>query len=123
MTEQRDESRERADAVLDPDDVERELRQLQLMSKTLDDFGSARISIQRAINDMEALAQELKLASSAWHDSFVDAWADLEVPYAVALDQLTPIPDATDWTVRDGLFELNRLIDLHRGGVGQSFAD
>lgn len=119
MPDQSDEPANKADAVLNPDDVERELRQLRLMSKTLDDFRSDQISIQRAINDMEAFAQGLELASSAWHDSFVDAWSDLEIPYAVALDQLTPVPDATDWTVRDGLLELSKLIDLHHSEVSR----
>ncbi|MFW2383994.1 MAG: hypothetical protein ACN4GZ_19735 [Acidimicrobiales bacterium] len=103
MYEQPDESSEQRHTDLNPGDLERELRQLRSMAKTLDDFRSNRIPIQRAINDLEALAQELHNASPAWQDRFVDAWADLEVPYAVALDQLSPVPDATDWTVRDGV--------------------
>ncbi len=123
MPDQRDESTEQPHGDLDPADLKRELRQLRLLGKTLDDFRSNRIPIQRAINELEALAQELHHASPAWHDSFVDAWADLEVPYAVALDQRTLIPDATDWTVRDGLYELGVLIAQHRRELGHPKAD
>lgn len=40
---------------------------------------------------------------TAWHESFVEARSDLEIPHAVALDKLTPIPDAIDRTVSGGL--------------------
>jgi hypothetical protein len=56
------------------------------------------------------LWQARERAPEEWVDDFRSASGDLEIPYAVALDRLAPIPDAHDPVVADGLLELDRLI-------------
>lgn len=93
-----------------PKVVDRERRQLELMMDRIVRFQSGDLGIGSTINDLMALSDQLQLADASWRDRFVDAWSDLEIPYAVALDKLTSLPDASDWTVRDGLFELEQLV-------------
>jgi hypothetical protein len=52
----------------------------------------------------------LTFATDESIDDFWSAWGDLEIPYAGALDRLTPIPVARDPNVADGLFDLDVLI-------------
>ncbi len=90
--------------------VDRERRQLELMMDRIARFRSGDLGIGSTINDLMALSDELYLADEAWHDRFIDAWSDLEIPYAVALDELAPLPDASDWTVRNGPRSLEELV-------------
>ena len=92
-------------------DVERERRQIALMRERIGQFRDGSLSLARLISDLEGLLEARTRASDQWIDEFRDAWTDLEVPYAVALDRRTPIPDAHDPTVADGLFYLDRLIE------------
>jgi hypothetical protein len=97
--------------VLDDNEIrQRERRQLALMIDRLDRFRSGELSIGPVITDLEALLEELQLVDDAWRDDFREAWADLEIPYAVALDRQTPIPTATDATVGEGIASLDRLV-------------
>lgn len=93
-----------------PEVVNRERRQLELMMDRIVRFQSGDLGIGSTIDDLMALSDELQLADASWRDRFVDAWSDLEIRYAVALDKLTSLPDASDRTVRDGLFELEQLV-------------
>lgn len=90
--------------------VDREQRQLVTMMDRLVRFRGGEIRIGETIGDLEGLLSELQLMDEAWRDRFVDAWSDLEIPYAFALDQLAPVPDASDWTVRQGLHALEALV-------------
>ena len=101
-----------------PEAIERERRQLRLMIHTISDFRRGRIPIQQAIDDLEALSSELRLAPPTWHDDFVECWSGLEIGYAVTLDRLTPIPDATDPAIADDLHDLQRLRGNHLAGLG-----
>ncbi len=92
------------------EEIERERRQLRLMDERIEQFRNGSLSLARLISDLEGLLEARTLASDQWVDDFRSAWADLEIPYAVALDRLTPIPDAHDPTIADGLFDLDRLI-------------
>jgi hypothetical protein len=92
------------------EDIERERRQLTLMSERIEQFRSAKLSLGGLIADLEGLLEARTLASADWVDDFSDSWGNLEIPYAVALDRLTPIPDAHDPTVADGLHGLDVLI-------------
>ena len=91
--------------------IERERRQLVLMDERIAKFRTGDVSLGTLINDLEGL---LEARSSVWLDSWIDdfrsAWGDLEIPYAVALDRLPPMPDAHDPVVADGLLELDALI-------------
>jgi hypothetical protein len=62
------------------------------------------------INDLEALLHELQLVDQQWRDEFQEAWGDLEIPYAVALDRLTPLPTAANSTVAEGVERLDVLV-------------
>jgi hypothetical protein len=90
--------------------VERERRQLRLMQDRLDRFQAGDLSIGPVINDLEALLYQLELAAEPWRDDFIEAWSDLEIPYAVALDRQTPIPTAVDTTVSEGVERLLALV-------------
>ena len=103
----------------DTEALERERRQLQLMIRVISDFRQGTIPISRAINDLEALGSELQLAPPTWHDDFVESWSGLEIAYAVALDRLTPIPDATDPAIADDLHDLQRLVATQLGTLGE----
>lgn len=94
-------------------DFDHEIRQLGLMATWLEDFTSGSAPLPATINALEALALQIKLATPEWHESFGEAWLDLEIAYAVALDRLTPIPDAADPTIRDGLYDLKALVVDH----------
>jgi hypothetical protein len=99
------------------EDAERERRQLDLMSDRLARFRSGTLGIGALINDLEALRYELQSVDDAWIDRFIDAWGDLEIPYAVALDRLDPIPTFADSTVKDGVRELEQLIAEARSAL------
>ncbi len=98
---------------------ERERRQLDLMGDRLARFRRGGLSIGPVINDLEALLHELESVDEAWIGRFVDAWSDLEIPYAVALDRLDPIPTIDDSTVADGVGELERLVGEARAALDQ----
>jgi hypothetical protein len=102
----------------DPEDVERERRQLSLMKERIEQFRNGSLPLARLINDLEGLLEARIHASEQWIDDFRAAWGDLEIPYAVALDRLTPIPDAHDPTVADGLFDMDRLIQQANDELG-----
>ena len=92
------------------EDIERERRQVCLMQERIEEFRAGSIPLARLISDLEGLLEARTRASRSWIGEFRSAWGDLEVPYAVALDRLTPIPDARDPTVADGLLALDELV-------------
>jgi hypothetical protein len=95
-----------------PEDVtqrERERRQLSLMQQRIASFRSGELFIARLIADLKGLLEARECASEEWIDDFRSASGDLEISYAVALDRLTPIPDAHDPCIADDLFDLDAL--------------
>lgn len=102
----------------DAEQADPERRQLLLMLDRLDRFRGGELSIGPVINDLEALLYELELVDEPWRDEFVEGWSLLEIPYAVALDRLTPIPDATDATVAEGVAVLDALVRDRLRAVG-----
>jgi hypothetical protein len=90
--------------------ADRERRQFLLMEDRLRAFDAGDIYIAKAINDLEGLVSTLELTPDDWVEQFREAWGDLEVSYAVALDRLEPIPDATDPVVREAVAEMRRLV-------------
>ena len=89
----------------------RERRQVALMRSQLDGFVAGSVPLPRLIADLEGLLNALEVLPEDWRDEFRSAWGGLEISYAVALDRLTPIPDASDSGVADDLFDLRVLID------------
>ena len=71
------------------------------------------------IGDLKALLRELQSVDEPWRERFADAWSDLEIPFAVALDRSQPIPTITDGTVADGVRELERLVEEARAALGE----
>ena len=94
----------------DDEGVEREERQLSLMLDRVERFRQGALGIGSVINDLEALLNELELVSDDWRGEFIDAWGELEIPYAVALDRMQELPTAQDATVSAGLDAIDRLI-------------
>ena len=92
----------------DGEHVERERRQLVLMLQRIEVFRQNYLSLGRLIADLEGLLAARQRVSEKWIDDFRSAWGDLDIPYAVALDRLAPIPDAHDPV--DGLLERGRLV-------------
>ena len=88
----------------------RERRQVALMRSQLEEFVGGSVPLPRLIADLEGLLNALEVLPDEWRDDFHSAWGGLEISYAVALDRLTPIPDASDPVVADDLFELRLLI-------------
>lgn len=104
-----------------PDDepTSYELRQLRLMAERLAQFREGTIPIARAISDLEGLLWALDgRVPQEWFDSFLEQWGELEVAYAVALDRLTPIPDATDAALRNATDQMTRLVLEREADVG-----
>jgi hypothetical protein len=73
-------------------------------------FRSGELGIGQVIGDLEALLCELNSVDDAWVTRFREAWSDLEIPYAVALDRLDPIPTIADPTVAEGVDAIERLV-------------
>ena len=78
----------------DDEAVDRERRQLLLMLDRLRRFEAGSLFIAKMISDLEGLLEAL------------------EIPYAVSLDRLEPIPDATDPQIRTAV---ERMLDLVQG--------
>ena len=96
-------------ARMDDDDA-RDRRQLDLMLDRLARFRSGDLAIGSVINDLEALHHELNSVNDEWIARFREAWSDLEIPYAVALDRRHPIPTIADPTVAEGIDEIEYLV-------------
>ncbi len=69
---------------------------MRLMLDRLDRFKAGELSIGPVIGDLDYLLAQLELAEEPWHDQFIESWGELEIPYAVALDRLAPIPTIKD---------------------------
>jgi hypothetical protein len=80
------------------------------MVDRLDRFRSGNLGIGPVINDLEALLNELQLVDEQWRDGFLEAWSDLELPCAVALDREAPLPTTADLKVADGVERLDLLV-------------
>lgn len=80
------------------------------MLDRLDRFKAGDVGIGPVINDLEGLLSNLELADEPWRQKFIEAWSDLEIPYAVSLDRLEPIPTARDQTVGPGVDALYDLV-------------
>ncbi len=88
------------------------------MSDRLARFRAGELSIGPVINDLEALRYELHSVDDRWIDRFIEAWSDLEIPYAAALDRLEPVPTIANGVVAAGVSELERLVAEARASLG-----
>jgi hypothetical protein len=89
---------------------EREIRQLRLMLDRLGRFRRRELPIGPVIDDLSGLLLNLELADDEWQHKFFDAWAGLEIPYAVALDRLLPVPTIEDDGVAEAVGELEEMV-------------
>lgn len=104
--------------VSDDEPMDYELRQLRLMAERLTQFREGAIPIARAISDLEGLLWALDgRVPQEWFDAFLEQWGELEIAYAVALDRLTPIPDATDANLGTATEEMMRLVVQRQASV------
>lgn len=90
---------------------EREQRQYALMRQLVKDLRSGRRYIGLVISDLEALVWELQEAPEEWRDRFIEAWSELEISYAMALDQGGPMPSVSDPNIVLALDDLDALLD------------
>ena len=90
------------------------------MSDRLARFRAGELGIGPVINDLEALRSELHSVDDRWTDRFTEAWSDLEIPYAVALDRLEPIPTIADGVVAEGVSELEQLVAEARAALDEA---
>lgn len=91
-------------------DVAREQRQYAPMRDRLAEFRAGRVKIGKVIGDLEGLLYALDGASDAWRESFLEEWSTLEIAYAVALDQLAPLPTAKDPDVATSVTNLEDMV-------------
>jgi hypothetical protein len=98
---------------------ERDRRQLDLMRDRLARFRSGELTIGPVINDLYGLHNELRSVDEAWKERFIEARSDLEIPYAVALDRVEPIPTIADGTVAEGVAEMERLVAKAGAALGE----
>ena len=83
---------------------------MAIMLDRLHAFAGGDIPIGQLVNDLEGLLAQLELVDDKWQGDFIDAWGDLEIPWAVALDRQEPIPTFADSTVSEGVRRLEALI-------------
>jgi len=77
-------------------DTERELRQLNLLQERLAGFSTGDLYIAKVVSDLEGLLAELELTPVEWKDRFIHEWSQLEIAYAVSMNDQAPIPDVSD---------------------------
>jgi hypothetical protein len=94
-----------------PDEAnERELRQLRLMADRVAGFERGELYIAKVISDLEGLLWQLETTPQEWRDRFREQWGELEIAYAVALDQLTPVPDVRTPSITEAVRQMKLLV-------------
>ena len=95
---------------------ERDRRQFDLMRRRVADLRSGRRDIGAVINDLSALLWELQETPEDWRQRYLEAWGNLEIPYALALDAGGPLPTSEDDAIALALDDLDALLDEREGG-------
>ena len=90
---------------------ESDQRQYQLMADRLKGFEKRTISLNRLINDLEALLDVLQAPEGEWKAAFRSEWGTLEVVCAVALDRGETVlsPEGKKW-VEEAVENMNQLL-------------
>lgn len=90
---------------------ESDQRQYQLMADRLKGFEKHTISLNRLINDLEALLEVLQAPEEEWKAAFRSEWGILEVVCAVALDRGEKVlsPEGKKW-VEEAVENMNQLL-------------
>ena len=87
------------------------IRQYELMLKTLQDYRNRKISLERLINNLDALRGVLQVPPISWLDSFEPQWGKLEDVHAMMLDEERTELDELDLKlIESALAELEPLI-------------
>lgn len=95
---------------------EREQRQYALMRQRVRDLREGRRDVGVVIGDLEGLLWALEETPEDWRDRFVEAWSELEVSYAVALDAGGSLPSGSDPNIVMALDDLDGLLDERSSG-------
>lgn len=81
------------------------------MRQRVEDLRTGKRSLPVTIDNLSALVWELQESPEEWRQRYIEAWSDLEVPYAIALAEDQPIPTRDDPSVIQALAELDALLD------------
>ena len=91
------------------------MRQIRLMEQRIKEYKEYKISIGLLITDFEALVYRLQYTPKSIIDNFIDLWWELEIPYAVALNQERDVfTDDEVQRIRTALDGLERLIHHYK---------
>jgi hypothetical protein len=90
---------------------EREHRQFALMRRRVQDLRDGQ-PIGHVIADLDALVWQLEETPEPWRRRYIDAWGQLEVVYALALEAGdATMPTASDPLVAAALDNIDALLD------------
>ncbi len=104
------------------DATDRELRQLNLMEERLVGFSTGYLDIARMISDLEGLVAALEVTSEDWKNRFIHEWSELEIAYAVALNDGSPMPDASDPSLMQATRNMQSLVQERMDALSRSDA-
>ena len=88
----------------------REVRQLSLMQGTLDDFSRGNISIDAAVGTLKSLLWEIEDVDEEWRIEFHREWLKLEIEYASALSNKSPLPNATLPVLQEAVSQMSTMV-------------
>lgn len=87
-------------------------RQLNIMIQKINSFKSGDLFLSYLINDLEALLNVLEEKDDNWEAEFRTSWLDLEVVYALALDDNRTTLDLEDQRIiAEALVKLEDLVN------------
>jgi hypothetical protein len=92
------------------EDDDREKRQFRLMEERVLRFQSGDLNLGQTIADLKGLLAALERTPEAWKAQFGQEWGELEVGYAVALNNEAPIPTASDPVVEQATHKMIQLV-------------
>lgn len=92
------------------EDDEREQRQFRLMEDRLVRFQAGELNLGQTIADLRGLLAALEQTPDAWKAQFTQEWGELEVAYAVALNNEAPIPTASDPVLEQATHKMIELV-------------
>ncbi len=88
-----------------------ERSRLVVAAARLREFRNLEIGLKQLIDDLLPVIEEQTALPHFWSETAMNAWGQLEVDYALALDAATSIPAFTYQPVRENVIELEDLIE------------
>ncbi len=88
-----------------------ERSRLVVAAARLREFRNLEIGLKQLVDDLLPVIEEQTVLPHFWSEMAMNAWGQLEVDYALALDAATSIPAFTYQPVRENVIELEDLIE------------